>query len=420
VDGFTALVPGFLDTGSSGTVVLPDEAAALGLGTLPGVTFADVGVGGPDDFAVSESVIFHLAHNPNADLFDEGAYDYIVGPANAQVGPLSFIHSDLGQLLPPAIYGMPVMQNKVVVIDPKPLNALLSGDIFDGDIGSLSTYLYDPATPFHPATQSTDPGIPTVSHHVPLSYGDFSRFTTIDPEGATRPDLADNPIIGPNPVAQFDGDFSDDTPPVHVTFGGHTSSGSFLLDTGAQASFISTRVAEDVHVRYVDGTFGTDSPLLEIFDPNDPGAEPLELTNQFRLQILGIGGEVTVSGFFLDEMILHTLEGSLALDDPNNIRYLGAPVLVADIGVVDAEGTPLILDGVFGMNFLVASLFVDGFNFGNSALGPYGWITFDQPNGILGLEPIQQVPEPGTLALAGMGAVALASYAWRRRKRARR
>jgi hypothetical protein len=113
--------------------------------------------------------------------------------------------------------------------------------------------------------------------------------------------------------------------------------------------------------------------------------------------------------------VLHTLEVSLNDANPNNIRYLGAPVLVNDVNVLDPLTLQsLTLDGVFGMNFMVASLGVNGQDLGDIATGPFNWVTFDEPNGILGLD-IATVPEPNTLALLGTGATFLAGFSWRRR-----
>ena len=134
-----------------------------------------------------------------------------------------------------------------------------------------------------------------------------------------------------------------------------SSTGSWLFDTGA------------------------------VLHPNRIG-----MPGQFTLTIGGIGGSTTVSGFFADSLVVPTIEG-----DP--LEYLPAPMLVADITVVDPNTQEVItLDGVFGMNYLVASLFVDGFIFGDLVGGPFEWLVFDQTTGILGLtfDPNLEIPEP--------------------------
>ena len=167
------------------------------------------------------------------------------------------------------------------------------------------------------------------------------------------------------------------------------------------------------------GTFGTEEPKLEIFDPSLPANTPgVEIGNQFFLPLQGIGGTVTVAGFFLDSLLLQTLEGSADPNDPNNIKYLGAPVYVTDIELTDAEtNQPLILDGIFGMNFLVASaLLTAELDIITASAGAFNWLTFDEPNGVLGLDLGIVVPEPGSIVLAGVGLIALVLYGWRRRR----
>jgi hypothetical protein len=316
------------------------------------------------------------------------------------------------------VIGMPAMKGKVVVIDTTPVkgtNDFLENiltleempDIF------LHTYVYNPGTPFNAATKDTNPGIPTTSHHVKLSYASFDRFTRITPSGATGPTLSHNPFIGPDPIAaKFGGGATslDNVPGIKITRGTASSEGSWLLDTGAAASMISTAQAAKLHVFYKTGTFGTDTPVL--VDENGNIVE-----DQFTLAISGIGGDgqIMLAGFYLDSLILRTMEGSLADDDPNNFRFFGAPVLVNDISLKDPNtGETLTLDGIFGMNFLVPSTPV---NMADPLMGLapvpgyFDWVTFDEPNGILGLnlDPtlFDEVPEPASLMLLASGALGL-------------
>jgi len=398
----------FLDTGASGIVISHASANELSLPRQPGVEFFDVGVGGFTLFDVSTPVIVRAAPYTELNIDNKANYKTVYnqasGPYNLQVGPTNAVPDPL--IGPLDVFGMPAMMGKVVVMDPTPLNTI-------SDL--MHTFIYDPGTPFNPNTTATNPGIPTTSHQVKLSYGDFGRFTETTPPGATGPVVNHNPFIGPNPTLVLeDNPPADDTPPVRIGFNGLETSGSFLLDTGAAASFISTSLASSLNVRYRDTGPG-DDPQLEVFDPNNPGAPGTLIAGQFVLPIQGIGGLATVAGFFLDEMLLQTISGSADPDDPNNIRYMGAPVLVLDITVVDPiTDETLTLDGIFGMNFLVASTALD---FGELREGPFNWITFDEPNGILGLNIGPVVPEPGTYALGLMGLAALAGFGWRKRIR---
>jgi len=70
--------------------------------------------------------------------------------------------------------------------------------------------------------------------------------------------------------------------------------------------------------------------------------------------------------------------------------YKQAPVLVCDITVSDPKtGEKYTLDGVFGMNFLVASAkLTEGLlpDIGKLTEGPFDWVVFDEPNGVLGVQ----------------------------------
>ena len=108
----------------------------------------------------------------------------------------------------------------------------------------------------------------------------------------------------------------------------------------------------------------------------------------------GIGGGMIVAGFNLDSLLVPTMEG-------DGFNYLHAPVLVSDITVKDPlTDDTLTLDGIFGMNFMVASANV---SVTEIRAGAFNWIVFDEPNGILGLD-LKGVPEPGTFVLLAFGA----------------
>ncbi|HEY1921634.1 MAG TPA: hypothetical protein VGG44_02620, partial [Tepidisphaeraceae bacterium] len=87
--------------------------------------------------------------------------------------------------------------------------------------------------------------------------------------------------------------------------------------------------------------------------------------------------------FFLDKLSVPTMEGP-------PITFVHAPVLVCDITVTDAAGKPFTLDGVFGMNFLVASAMVDESSLvpdiDHLTPGAFRWIVLNQPAGWLGLQ----------------------------------
>jgi MYXO-CTERM domain-containing protein len=403
-------ITGYLDTGSSGIVISDLTASFLELPTEPGVTFEDVSVGGSSQYAVSQPLQFRLnsTNDPdigNIDTF-ETVYDAVYGPWRVQVGPTDGVFD---------VYGMPVMMGKTAVIDPKQGDPIL--------LLSAPAYVYEPGTPFHSDTADTNPGIPDTNHHVKLSYGDFSRFTqTTDAMGqpADPPVFDHNPFVGPNPLLQLEeSPPPDNTPPVRMSFDGIQTSGSFLLDTGGSASFLSEHTAAEMHVRIRESTRFTETPQLEEFDPLDPQGATTLVNDQFVLQFQGLGGVITVPGFYLDDLMLQTMEGSADPADPNNIRYVKAPMIVYDISAMDpVTGDELFLDGVFGMNFLLDSLLIDetGMDILDYQVSPFQWITFDETSGILGLD-LMATPEPSSYVMALCGLVVLAGYAWRRRRR---
>ncbi len=388
VAGLTSFnVQAFFDTGASGLLLSNETADLLGLNrsTFGGqsVVYSDVGVAGSDNFNVSDAVYMGLApYHPDADVDNlstySSVYNQTFGPVRTQIGPVPAPTDPNLQNLD--VLGTPAMAGRVVVMDPKPVDSFLD---------TMRTYVYTPGTPYNTAEADTNPGIPLTNRHIKLSYGSFDRFTTVTPAGAPGPTLADNPFIGPNPVAAMDGDHSDTTPSVTIEYNGNVKQGSFLLDTGSAASMISKSLAASLGVTYAAGTEGTDDPVLS----------GVPLDHQFQMTIGGIGGTTTVAGFYLDNMAVPTME-----QDPLN--YLGAPVLVSDITVKDPlTQQSLTLDGIFGMNNLVATALVIpggplGIQILNETGGAYDWLVYDPTTQTLGVDlKDAYVPEPGSATL---------------------
>lgn len=416
----TPNIVAYLDTGASGILIGGDTAADFGLirSTVPGnpsqeVVFHDIGVSGTESFGVSQSLYASLApFNPNTNIDSPGSYAPVQVPApvspnlRMQLGQPSPSNTDLGEVFQLIqelltsqefnVVGMPAMQGKVVVMDPAGVNStatILGGDpealddIINGDINELQTFFnnLELRTSLH---NPGDGAIPTTSHHVKLSYGSFDNFSETVPNNAPGPTLAHNPFVGPNPLQA--NPQPGDPPKIKIGLDGRSAEGSFLLDTGAAASMISKDMANQLHVRYKAGTENQANAELELYD-NNGNIIPNGL-RQFRLTVGGVGGDTTLAGFFLDSMLVRTMEGNPLLDsDPNHLNYLGAPVLVHDISLQDNLGHALTLDGIFGMNFMVASLNLIGASLLDITAedytpGAFDWITFDEPNGILGLD----------------------------------
>lgn len=421
-------IQAFYDTGASGVLLSSQTAGLLGSGvpqlTSSGqnVVYSDVGVAGTEDFYVS--VLMEIGLAKFTDIVDvddpsifHSVYTQKFSNVRTQISKVAVSNPLLEGL---DVFGMPVMAGKVVVIDPKPVDAIAeTGDFGLGD--TLRTYVYNPGTLFNPADPANEPGIPATNRHVQLSYASFDRFTQIRleddsvvpsvlsaplPEAQAallRPTMRNNPFIGPNPVSALDGGPADSTPGIDVSFTNNgtqlNSTGSWLLDTGAAASIMSTQQATLLGVS-VDESGAT--PVL-LDSQNNP------LPDQFTLTIAGIGGEKTIAGFYLDSLTLPTIEG-----DP--IVFRKAPVAVGDITVQDpVTGATLTLDGIFGMNFLLSSAELTGdiFNpIGALSPGNFNWLVFDEPNRLFGLD-MKNVPEPA--GLMGMGLASLIALSRRRR-----
>lgn len=338
-------VEAFLDTGASGLLLSADTVQKLGIReekTASGkpVKFYDTGVAGSDEFGVTEPLFAALARYPNSDPENVDGFAKPTGPYRMQVRAAG----GLLDLIAPGmdVAGMPVMVGQVVVMDPSPL----------AKMDKIRTSVLPPG----------DSQIPRTTRHVPLSMVDFARFTKLEPQGAAGPKLAGNPMIGPDPL-----DASDKRKPITVTHKGRTTTGSFLLDTGAAASIISTELARKLGVRVAaDGTL-----------PDVPENQ------QFQLSIGGLGGSKQAHGMFFDRVELPTRENP-------GIVYLKLPLLVFDITVADATGKKFTLDGVFGMNNLVASAEITGGllpDIGKIVDGPFRWIVIDLKNNQMGLSP---------------------------------
>jgi hypothetical protein len=343
-------IQAFLDTGASGILLSKTTADALGVKTAPNVAFHDVGIGGSDEFRVSEPLhVFIAPFGKTGEPDDASGYPISIGPVRTQVGAAAGLMDMLTGGLD--VIGMPAIKGRTIVIDPKPVDTF-------GD--TMRAALVDPKN-----TQ-----IPKADRHIGVSYSSFARFTKTEPPSAAGPTLVANPFIGPSPT----GDDKRDVPPVVAVYASKRVSGSWLLDTGAATSMISEKLAAKLGVKYADGTRDTNAPKLD----GPPESE------QFTITVGGIGGTHKAAGFFADTLTLPTRE-----KDP--IVYRKAPLLVVDITVTDEKTKETItLDGVLGMNYFCASaLVVEGGlmpDIKNMTVGPFDMIVFDEPKATLGVK----------------------------------
>lgn len=227
------------------------------------------------------------------------------------------------ELFPVDVLGMPVMAGKTVVLDPSGTNNL---DYFYADI-----------------KQADDPTIPAVDFKVALR---FERYVFPD-DSRNIPPL---PVMAYNPVIDN----------VIIEYDGMTSEGSWLFDTGAMISNMS--VAQGVELGLTD-----------------EDGEPV-ITPDFYIDIGGIGGSLVLPGFQIDNLIVPTLCGY-------NLVFNNARITVHDIGVYDeSRDEYVILDGVFGSNFLCASAKMESGWPVDLAAGAFNRIVIDTQNALLGFD----------------------------------
>ena len=344
-----AAIEAFLDTGASALVLSDESFKALGvnkqsLQDAKVVEYEEVGVGGSEKCFVSEPIFFSFApYSSTTDGDNPNSYSAPAGPVRAELRPSGgFLEMFTGGL---DVAGMPVMASKVVVIDPKPLNTFTD---------KLRTTI----------VAADDARIPKVTRHVPLCYVSFDRFARVTATGSP-PTTSGNPMIGPDPFKPH-----DPARPVVARYGNKTAKLTMLLDTGAVCSMISRKHAALLGVKYS----ADEKKLLGVPEKQ-----------QFTLTIGGIGGNKSAVGFYVDHLTLPVAK------DEQPIVYGKAPVLVSDISLVDPQTQQTFtLDGVFGMNFLVASANVTGGllpDIGQLTEGPFTTIVVDHSRGFLGLTP---------------------------------
>jgi hypothetical protein len=315
----------FLDTGASGILMSRETAEYMGLAIEPEAQYVDAGVAGEEYFDVSELLYIGTANFNALDPYDPEIYT-ISGAWRFQ------INQNYADLFPLDILGMPVMAGKTVVLDPTGLNNL--SNYFCADI-----------------KQADDLTIPAVDFKVVLRFEKY-----VFPEDPRN--IPPLPVLAYNPVIDN----------IIVEYNGITSTGSWLFDTGGTISNMS--VAQGVELGLTD-EYG----------------EPI-VTPDFYIDIGGIGGQVTLPGFQIDNLIIPTLCGY-------NLVFNNARITVHDIGVYDPEiDEYIILDGVFGSNFLCASAKLESGGIVDLAAGAFNRIVIDTQNALLGFDVNDVYPLP--------------------------
>lgn len=423
-------IEGFYDTGASAILLAPIQASDFGAPIEPGWQFTDVGVAGSANFNITQPLTFQLApytpsvnldNPPNPGVANDAAnnayfnsvYNQTFGPHRAIVGPdtgastgggngdpLDILLSQLSQV---NVFGMPLFQNKVVVTDGRSLSRFAENgidgitDLTDENFPIARTYAYNPGTPFNPAADTSNPGIVAMDVHIQTTLVSLDRFTQTTGAGAEPPSLSASPFIGPNPLAASGAGSLDAAPSVKLSLGGKHTEASLLYDTGGAATIISQARAADVGVRYKPGfepgNIGGNDPKLQRFNDASSLWEDVGGAEQFELTLGGIGGQTKLAGLMLDNLLVRSMEGDANNDaDYHHLNWLKVPVLIADISAQDeATNEVFTLDGIFGMNLLLASMFLDepidllGLAGLPMAPGAFDWLSFDHTSATLGL-----------------------------------
>ncbi len=392
-------IEGYTDTGASTVLIGGFTALSYGLDQLPNVVFEDVGIGGAEQFGVSARYTVQMP---------------LANPAEINSDPANFIHTvpdihtsikglgegiDAGDLIDPIdqiiasyfdfnVYGMPLLENKTLVMDARGLNQFMYAE----DVESLTlepaiaTMLYDnsaPAPAWDPSNTG-NPGRPDAEQAdfiFDLEFADFGGFTqTFDPTDPNAvpngPSLSHNPMVGGNLPASVNEtiDDRDDVPGVSLSFDGQTTEGSFLFDTGGSISVMSSAKAGDIGIVFDEGQGRFE----------DSQGVPLSDDRAFSIQVSGVGGTTDLNGYILDRLDLPGYRMVNGEEVPELFTVFDVPIVIADIGITDPDtNEEFILDGVFGMNLLFGTTFIDGAidpTLVDLALipGAFNYVTYDE------------------------------------------
>jgi hypothetical protein len=330
VEGNFELNYAFLDTGASGILLSKETTEFMQIAIDTNAQFVDTGVGGDEYFDVSGPLYIGTADYEALDPNDPNIY-YLHGPWRFQV---SQEYAEWPNE-PIDVLGIPVMAGRTVVLKP-----IRDFDIFDEE----EEWPYFTADIKEP----NDPNIPAVDFQVALRFEKY-----INPSNPQN--IPPLPVLAYNPVIDN----------IVVEYNGISSAGNWLFDTGGTVSIISI----------------TQAAALGLTDENGEPIIPID----FSVSIGGIGGTVELPGFEIDKLSVPTLSGF-------DLVYINARVCVHDISVLDEDsGQFITLDGVFGDNFICASLNIETWEISGS---PFDNIVIDTQNALLGFDVNSVYPLP--------------------------
>lgn len=307
---FTAI----LDTGASAHVLSKTTAERFGVEAVPGAVYHETGLHGETPMGVSRPYALSIS-GTDGDGAPAGGFRLVQEDAALQLSQEAatnpLIEMAMGEV---NIIGMPAIRKLLVEIVPSQADAGMGGlatledlDWSDlekpGVLEKLAAGAGGPAVRLHGGEEK--PGAHDVE--VLLRYADFSRRKNPHDKGPL-PELAANPtVVG-----------------VRAELSGKSFVGTWLLDTGAPASLISTKQALAL------GLYGPDGKPRRGED--------------FFLPLGGIGGSVKpVPGYRIDRLVIPAANGKM-------LEYHGLYVLVMDVSTVLDDGQVITLDGVLGTN----------------------------------------------------------------------
>lgn len=291
--------PAFLDTGAGSFVISRATAQRFGVEAMPDAVYHEVGLHGEVQMGVSRPYSVALAGSDGG-----GArVEFATIEREARLLLNRSAEAPLLQQLGAGVdvVGMPAIQRLVVEIVPTAPKAQV-------EIEDLHELLQPPLVRLHEAR----PRVAPRDFVVPLEYMDFNRRR--HPQNAgPLPALAANPVITG----------------ITVDHDGRSMAGEWLLDTGAASSLISSAHAQRLG-------------LLD--EAGKPAREP-----DFRLTVTGISGTPREHPGFVVDLV------RVPADRDRAIEYRRVHVIVRDVLVRLDDGRDVTLDGVFGMNLLLAS-----------------------------------------------------------------
>ena len=221
------------------------------------------------------------------------------------------------------VVGMPALEGRILVLDSGATN----------DLGYFAASI----------KERGDESIPVSDIVVSFRYENF-LYANNPKNVRPLPAMSYNPVIDN----------------IEIRNNGRSSKGNWLFDTGATVSLISTEQARKLGLMGEDG---------------DVKREP-----DFSVPMGGVGAMIEVAGFEIDSMRVPTGAGDAVV-------FKKARLGVCDIRYFDEEkGEFVVLDGVFGSNFLCASAKMEGFLPGDISETAFDKIVIDIDRGLLGFD----------------------------------